>query len=87
MTLAIVGALCCSCTSFDEINNNPNDPSEVSPKLILPNICESAFLVVLVECMLTRWWFRQTDIMLNNSMSGTEEVSVLMIVNYFRSPS
>lgn len=43
MSLAIAGALCCSCSSFDDINNNPNDPTEVSPQLILPNVCQSAF--------------------------------------------
>lgn len=43
MSLAFAGALCCACTSFDNINDNPNDPTQVSPKLILPNICESAF--------------------------------------------
>ena len=43
MSLALAGALCCSCNSFDDINDNPNDPTEVSPKLILPNVCESAF--------------------------------------------
>ena len=43
MSLALVGALCCSCCSFDDINDNPNDPTAVSPKLILPNVCESAF--------------------------------------------
>ena len=43
LSLALVGALCCSCSSFDDINDNPNDPTAVSPKLILPNVCESAF--------------------------------------------
>lgn len=43
LSLALVGALCCSCSSFDDINDNPNDPTVVSPKLILPNVCESAF--------------------------------------------
>ena len=35
--------MCCSCSSFDDINDNPNDPTSVSPKLILPSVCESAF--------------------------------------------
>ncbi len=43
MSLVIAGALFSSCSSFDEINDNPNDPTEVSPKLLLPNICQSAF--------------------------------------------
>ena len=43
MSLALVGTLCCSCSSFDDINDNPNDPTAVSLKLILPNVCESAF--------------------------------------------
>ena len=41
--LALAGVLACSCSSFDNINSNPNDPTEVSPQLILPKICESAF--------------------------------------------
>lgn len=32
-----------SCESFDSINDNPNDPSEVSPQLLLPGVCKSAF--------------------------------------------
>lgn len=32
-----------SCESFNNINNNPNSPSVVSPKLLLPNICEDVF--------------------------------------------
>ena len=43
ISLALVGMLACSCSDFGDLNDNPNDPAAVSPKLILPNICENAF--------------------------------------------
>jgi len=32
-----------SCESMDDINENPNSPSEVNPQSILPTICKDAF--------------------------------------------
>lgn len=41
--VALASLMFCSCESFDSINNNPNDPAQVSPQLLLPGICQSAF--------------------------------------------
>lgn len=84
MSLALVGALCCSCSSFDDINDNPNDPTAVSPKLILPNVCESAFSRgtggMYADKMVV-----QTDVIMRNSfMSGTGAASVLITMSFFR---
>lgn len=44
LSLATIGLMALSsCESFDNLNNNPNDPTEVTPQLILPKICQDAF--------------------------------------------
>ena len=55
LSLALVGALCCSCSSFDDINDNPNDPTVVSPKLIFRMSARVLSLAAPEVCMLIRW--------------------------------
>ena len=43
ITMALAGAMFCACDSSENINSNPNDPTEVSPQLLLPKVCQSAF--------------------------------------------
>lgn len=40
----VVPAMFVSCESFDEMNTNPNSPSQVAPEALLPNVCQGAFI-------------------------------------------